>query len=155
MDLQACVVPSVLTQSSLASRSTRSDPFLHKILTLLMNLAAKQDRVESQLESCSERPGIGPHKGGHACSCALIQTTRNTSIGESHGSWLQRGGCSFNRMPISIASAQPIGAMINEGIHQPFRASACSLQAVGEQAIACTAHNGQPLQQSSGEIEER
>ena len=33
-------------------------------------------------------------------------------------------------MPISIASAQPIGAVINDGIHQPFRASACSLKAL-------------------------
>ncbi len=32
-------------------------------------------------------------------------------------------------MPISIASAQPIGAVIDDGIHQPFRASACSIQA--------------------------
>ena len=33
-------------------------------------------------------------------------------------------------MTISIASAQPIGAVINDGIHQPFRASACSLKAL-------------------------
>lgn len=33
-------------------------------------------------------------------------------------------------MAISIASAQPIGAVINDGIHQPFRASACSIKAL-------------------------
>ena len=33
-------------------------------------------------------------------------------------------------MTISIASAQPIGAVINDGVHQPFRASACSIKAL-------------------------
>ena len=33
-------------------------------------------------------------------------------------------------MPISIASAQPIGAVINDGTHRPFRASACSIRAL-------------------------
>ena len=33
-------------------------------------------------------------------------------------------------MTISIASAQPIGAVINDGVHHPFRASACSIKAL-------------------------
>ena len=57
-------------------------------------------------------------------------------------------------MPISIASAQPIGAVIDDGIHQPFRASACSLKALEEQAIAWSAPNGQPHHPTSGETEE-
>ena len=57
-------------------------------------------------------------------------------------------------MPISIASAQPIGAVIDDGIHQPFRASACSLKALEEQVIAWSALNGQPHQQTSSETED-
>ena len=33
-------------------------------------------------------------------------------------------------MPICTASAQPIGTLIEEGRHNPFRASACPLQAL-------------------------
>ena len=33
-------------------------------------------------------------------------------------------------MQISIASAQPIGTVIREGEHQPFKASACPIRAL-------------------------
>ena len=33
-------------------------------------------------------------------------------------------------MQISIASAQPIGTVISEGKHKPFKASACPIQAL-------------------------
>ena len=50
--------------------------------------------------------------------------------GATLSSWLKHGNCSMDLMPISIASAQPIGAVIHDGVHQPFRASACSIKAL-------------------------
>ena len=70
------------------------------------------------------------------CRCLLHDERQLSWSGRQHRRWhvapksLVIRWLQHPLMQISIASAQPIGTLIREGEHQPFKASACPIRAL-------------------------